>query len=229
VFLVPLASCFYRVLSNIMGEFAPPLMQDDWNRVDCPECGFGYIAGLPSNETAHEAFHQEHVNGPSVDLEEGTYFIDARTDRNIREVVAVAARLSNRDTNYDFPLYDGSDDEDEYVTLVVIKVSERRIVGLIVTRVRDCEYTAELESFAPDVTGGWRPTNAERIPRHSRRALDMIWVLKKYRGKGILRGMLLDLSAHINEPVSELSHSLPFTEDAVSFWKKLNLTKIRVC
>ena len=64
-------------------------------------------------------------------------------------------------------------------TLAVIKVENRRVIGLIVTRNRSCRYHLPLAKFADDAITGWRPTEVDEVPKTSRPNGRMIWVLKR--------------------------------------------------
>lgn len=148
----------------------------------------------------------------------------------MRNLAYRAAQLARRETKYDFPAFDPWERHDpESDTLAVIKVENRRVIGLIVTRNRSCRYHVPLAKFADDAITGWRPTEGDEVPKTSRRTVGMIWVLQRCRGGGVRALELVNaLCAHSGTEVEFLAHETPFTMPALRFWQKLGLERVYI-
>lgn len=195
---------------------------------DCAECGFRYLESEPSNVRAHRNIHDRAVNGPKTTLPDGIYFVNPGSHRRLRQLAYGAAQIARQDTGYDFPSFTVWDRPDHrYQPELAMQVLDNRVVGLVVTRMRPCRHRASLSSFAD--RDGWRPVVTEKVPEERRRTIDMLWVLRKKRGGGdIAWGLVEAVAQHCGTNVGAVAHSLPFTEAALRFWVKRDLTDIYV-
>ncbi len=56
----------------------------------------------------------------------------------------------------------------------------------------------------------------------------MIWVLKKNRKQGMAKRLVEAFAAHCKLKIAQFAHMTPFREDAVRFWKGLDLSTVYV-
>jgi hypothetical protein len=92
---------------------------------------------------------------------------------------------------------------------------------------RPCQNCAELDSFREGDFGYWRPSQIEEVEVTRRRAIDMIWVLRKHRGGGeIAMGLVRALGEHCGLAIEEFAHETPFTAAAVRFWSRQGLSAV---
>lgn len=136
------------------------------------------------------------------------------------------SRIAKRDTPYDFPSYTADEGQFPYRPIVALDVVGGRSVAIVVTRERDCEYRALLADFK---SGGpvnlWKPTKAEQVKRHRRRAIEFMWALQRVRGQGVVDRLLESLTEYLKQPLDQLAQSTPFTQSAVDFWRKRGITQ----
>jgi len=176
----------------------------------------------------HVRVHDEEENGPPSQMNDGSYIVSLEDSQALQHLAELAFRVGKRETPYDFPLFTAGElSTNEPVA--AIQVLGCRVIAGVLTRVRSCEQRTQLANFERSSGDGlWRPTGGETIESHKRRAIEFIWVHKRRRGKGALNGSLAKLTQHIGLPISEFSHSLPFTEAAIKFWRKRSLDSIYV-
>ena len=163
----------------------------------CSECGLDYCRGYAPDERNHRAVHDKTVNGHRTKLPDGVHFVTHRSPMRLQKLVELAASSALWDTKYDFSSFTAIRKQgDEYETVAAFFVSDARVCGLVVSRERDCEYTADLTTFQVGESGTWRPTNVSKVELHKRRAIDMIWVLRRRRRQGIAHRLMLALAGH---------------------------------
>jgi hypothetical protein len=194
----------------------------------CKACGFSYVIGLKEDEERHARFHDEEEYGPMSYMNDGIYIVSLENTQPLRHMAEQAFRVGNREAQYDFALFMADEKSTNQPIAAIDTIGGHAIAGVL-TRNRSCEYRTSLEEFELCALGGrWRPKRGEAIEPHNRRAIEFIWVHKKYRGEKVLDGCLAKLTEHIGHPISEFSHSLPFTEAAVKFWRKRSLGSIYI-
>lgn len=195
----------------------------------CPDCGLLYLRGFSPDERYHRRVHDEAVNGIRARLDDGFHAITHESRIPLQKLVQAAASAARRETEYDFSSFTAiKKNTDEYNTVAMLYIKDGRIRGLLVSRERECRYTASLNSFQPDDLHLWRPTVGTEIKAHTRRVIDMIWVLKKYRKQGVAKGLAEAIAAHCRVTIDDLAHMVPFREDALYLWRALKLSTIYV-
>jgi ribosomal protein S18 acetylase RimI-like enzyme len=208
-----------------MSGDAPP----DNDHGPCPDCGLLYGRGYASDERYHRRVHDEAVNGHRAKLGDGFHAVTHQSLISLQKFAQAAASAARRETGYDFSSFTAIKKKaDEYDTITMLCVKDGRICGLLVTRERECKYTARLNSFQSDDFHSWRPTEVVEVQPHARRAIDMIWTLKKNRKQGVAKGLVEALAAHCKMKTEDFAHMIPFGEDAVRLWKALKLSTIYV-
>lgn len=187
--------------------------------VTCADCGFRYMRTLLEDEREHRRYHDEAINGPKTKFKDGCRIINMKAPKSARELAARAAILAKRDTRYDYPAYRADDNEENPVALIM--VIKGHVVGLVISRERRCQQRASLESLRHKDSG-------TPVQSTVRRSIEMIWVLRKYRRKGVCRGLIVEASKHFALPIEEFAHTTPITDDALEFWRKIGLREVYV-
>ena len=191
----------------------------------CPDCGLGYVPGV--NDEVHKEFHDRVINGFTTDLPDGFHPITNNSPMPLQRVAESAAQAAHDDNTYDFAAFAASEDLDEYNTVVLVWVYERRVCGFIASRERLCCRRTRLDSFRQGFDG-WRPNAMEETPDEQRRNIDMIWIIRKHRRQGYARTLVQELARHCRMGVEEFGHMLPFTESALLFWQTFSFITIYV-
>jgi hypothetical protein len=195
----------------------------------CPDCGLLYARGYAPDERYHRRVHDEAVNGHRANLSDGFHVVTHESPISLQRLAQDAASAALRETKYDFSSFTAIKKKfDEYETIAMLCIKGGRICGLLVSRKRECDCTASLESFQSDCFNSWRPTTVIKVPPHIRRAVDMIWVLKKQRRQGVAKGLTGALASHCGLELKDIAHMTPFLEDALHLWKALKLSTIYV-
>ena len=194
----------------------------------CPECGLSYVRGLPGNERIHRRVHDRTLNGHPTKLCGGFYAITHQSSMQLQRLAEAAAREAQEQTKYDITSFAAAKKKfDEYDTIVMLYVRRGRVRGLLVSRNRECENTANLDSFRSDGER-YAPCEITQVSPHTRRALDMIWVLKKNRRQGVAKALIRALAKHCKMRAEDFAHMTPFTDDALELWKALEFETIYV-
>jgi hypothetical protein len=188
----------------------------------CTVCRFDYVLGLPEDEERHARFHDEEENGPPSDIDDGIHIISLEDSQSLQLAAERAFQVGNREANYDFPLFTAGEASTN-TPVAAIQILNGRAISGVLTRLRSCERRADLASFNLSWGGRWQPSHSEPIKPQQRRSIEFIWVHKRHRGKRMLDESFNELERHFGIPISELSHSLPFTEAALKFWRKKRL------
>jgi hypothetical protein len=153
-------------------------------------------------------------------MEDGVHIVSLDDSQSVQFIVEQAFRVGKRDTPYDFPLFTAGESSTNN-PIAAIQIQNGRAIAGVLTRLRSCEHQAQLANFNRSSWDGlWRPSQYETIASHPRRAIEFIWVHKRHRGGKKLDCTFGELERHLGFPGSELSHSLPFTEAALNFWRK---------
>lgn len=195
----------------------------------CPDCGLGYAHGYGPDERYHRRVHDVAINGPRTKVADGWHFITYQSRMSVQRLAQAAASLARYDTGYDFVSYCGVKKKlDEFKTIAVIRVLDGRVSGLLVSRERKCEYKVSLDTFREDRLESWRPTKGEHVEPHPRRAVDMIWVVKKRRRQGLGSGLLKALAEHCQVRPEDIAHMTPFREDALKLWRGYGLSTLYI-
>ena len=140
----------------------------------------------------------------------------------MQKLAQAAAGEALCETKYDFSSFVAQEPKhDAYETIAAIYIKGGRVCALIVSRERDCQWKARLQDIAED-----KPWNAEELQVHKRRAVDMIWVLKKSRRQGIAKCVVRVMAEHCKVSVESLAHLTPLSMDAINLWYSLKLTTI---
>jgi hypothetical protein len=193
----------------------------------CSECGLDYCRGYAPDERYHRGVHDKTVNGHRTKLTDGFHFVTHRSPMRLQRLVELVASSARWDTKYDFSSFTAIQKQgDEFTTVAAFCVSNARVSALLVSRVRDCEHTADLATFQVDVFGAWRPAKTSKVEMHMRRAIDLIWVLRRSRRQGIAKRLMLEFAEHCGVKVEDLAHMVPFREDAVRFWTALGCATV---
>ena len=156
----------------------------------CNDCDFMYASDLPADRRHHAHRHDEHVNGISwkaTDREniieehpgQRLVLVGSNAPKFLRTRTAKLGRRANRETRYDFGVYD----EDEPDMAVLVGIVEQRAVSMLVTRSMD--WIARWSWKAKD--SGEQPVRVLDI--RSRSGCGFLWVLPKYRGMGLAKKM----------------------------------------
>jgi ribosomal protein S18 acetylase RimI-like enzyme len=139
-----------------------------------------------------------------------------------QRLAQAAASQALYETEYDFTSFSAAEfGHDEHETIAVIYVKGGRVCALVVTRQRRCEWKLQLEDIANKCL-----TNSEKVPLHTRRAVDMIWVLKSSRRQGIATSIVRKLAEHCKISVDSLAHLPPMSDAAISLWRSLRLSTV---
>ena len=195
----------------------------------CPDCGLLYARGYTPDERYHRRVHDEAVNGHRAKMGDGFYPVTHESPISLQKLAQSAASAALWETKYDFSSFTAIKKKlDEYNTIGMIYIKDGRICGLLVSRERECKYTATLNSFQPDEFHSWRPTEVTEVQPHSRRVVDMIWVLKKNRRQGVANKLVEALAVHCKVKIEDFAHMIPFREDAVHLWNGLKLSTVHV-
>jgi len=195
----------------------------------CRDCGLMYARGYAPDERYHRKVHDEALYGRRAELPDGFYAITHESRIALQKLAQSAASAARRETEYDFPSFAAvKKKHDKYKTIAMICVQGGRVCGLLVSRERECQYSASLNSFQRDQLDGWRPTEIKEVESRNRRAIDMIWVLKESRRQGVAKGLADALANHCGLLLEDFAHMLPFREEAVNLWKALELSTIYV-
>jgi GNAT superfamily N-acetyltransferase len=193
----------------------------------CPDCGLNYARGYAPDERYHRRFHDETVNGRRAKLGDGFHAVTHESPIWLQRTAQAAASAARRETKYDISSFTAIKRRfDEWDTIAMLCIKDGRVCGLLVSRQRECQYSASLNSFQLGAFDSWRPTEGIQVIPHTRRAVDMIWVLKKHRRQGVAKGLIEALARHCNLKVEDIAHMIPFREDAVHLWKALKLSTI---
>ncbi len=176
----------------------------------------------------HQVVHDEEENGPPSDMNDGIYIVSLKGPLPLQQMAERVLQIGKSETPYEFPLFTvGERSTNE--PIAAIQILTCRAIAGVLTRIRSCEQRVQLANFVHSSFDGlWRPACGEAIESHLRRATEFIWVHKRHRGRGVLGGCLAKLAEHMGLPISEFSHSLPFTGAAVRFWRKGSLDSIYV-
>jgi zinc-finger of acetyl-transferase ESCO len=122
----------------------------------CTECGFNYSLDHAPDKTYHRKVHDKAVNGSRTKLPDGFHSVTHQSPIAIQRSAQEAASEARRETGYDFTSFYGVKKRfDEHNTIAVICVMSGRVVGLVVSRERECTFRAELNSFREDDFGSW--------------------------------------------------------------------------
>src|SRR5438105_128748 len=110
---------------------------------NCQECGFGYVAGIPSNARAHRKYHDETVNGiPAKRLpgegdiwEQQPYratIVNHSSPMAQKRRAEKTGALANRDRDlrYDNKPYSATSHHDDRDVHVFLLHHQDRIIGL---------------------------------------------------------------------------------------------------
>jgi GNAT superfamily N-acetyltransferase len=183
----------------------------------CPICGLCYADDYPPDVRSHKKFHDLHVNGPKTKLPNGLHLVLPKSPLSHRNAAQAAAVLFKRELHFDFPSYwaTSKDDFRDHRTVASIYVEDGRVVGLLVERDWGCIYKLRL---GDDHYG-------DEQPEIECRRLDVIWVLKSYRGKGVGKLLLrsfvgrnTDKPLAVQVPISDDGQRLLRTFQWTEFW-----------
>jgi ribosomal protein S18 acetylase RimI-like enzyme len=195
----------------------------------CPECGFNYVRGLKDNERYHSVVHDREVNGNRTSEPNGFLFLTHTSPMRLQRLAGAAAASARSETEYDSPAFNAiKKRNDEFNTIAGINVLNGRVCALAVTRIRNCDTIADLRTFEPDELGGWWPARITTVEAHQRRTIEMIWVLRNYRRRGIANQLVHALAEHCEIALADFAHMTPFREDALRFWTSLNYWDIPI-
>jgi len=193
----------------------------------CRECGLLYVHGHAPDEKYHRKIHDETINGHRAKLPDGFYAVTHESRISLQKLAQAAANSAHHETRYDFSSFVAlKKKHDEDKTIAMIYVNAGRVCGLLVTRERECSRAASLNSFQDGDDS--RPTETRDVEPHVRRAVDMIWVLKKMRNQGVAKGLAQALASQCGMKIGDLAHMVPFSESALHLWKALKLSIIYV-
>ena len=202
--------------------------QNDIEQDRCPDCGLLYVHGLARDERYHRKIHDQVVNGPQAKMADGFYAVTHESPMSLQKLAQAAASAAHHDTRYDFSSFVAvKKQHDEDKTIAMIYIEAGRVCGLVVSREQECKFTASLNFFRVDSTDS-RPAETSEVQPHSRRAVEMIWVLKKMRQRGIAKRLAQALASHCGVQITDLAHMIPFSESALHVWKALKLSTIYI-
>jgi ribosomal protein S18 acetylase RimI-like enzyme len=188
----------------------------------CRDCDLRYVRNDSADEQHHREYHDERIDGPKTAMSSGLYLVSSSSNICTRKLAAQAAIHAKRDAGYDFPAYTVDEQNAEDQPLALIAVAQERVVGLIVTSYRVCQHRTT-------VAGLSEPTlSIEDVPPSSRRAIEMIWVLKKCRRAGLARRLVTEVCRSLQVSLKEVAHVTPFTDDALQFWQSFSLHNLFV-
>lgn len=195
----------------------------------CPSCGLQYVRGYGPNERYHRRVHDQTVNGRRTKLADGFYPVTHESRMSMQKLAEAAAGNARWETKYDFSSFTACKKRaDEHKTIAILCVKRGRVCGLLVSRERECRYRATFDAFRPDGHNSWRPDPVRKVEAHPRRAVEMIWVLKKNRRQGIAKGLVHALARLCGTKPEDFAHMIPLREDALNLWKALKLSTIYV-
>lgn len=190
----------------------------------CQECEYNYVRDCPSDVRFHKKVHDRVIHGLKTKLADGCHIVTHASPLRLQKLAEWAASAALHETNFDFKQFSAvRKNVDEYKTVAVITVTNGRVIALVVSRERACERKAALVDFVQDSSRSWRPKKVGRIQSHTRRAIDVIWVLKEHRRQGEAAKVIQSLVEACKIRREHLAHSMPLKEEALLFWKKQNL------
>jgi GNAT superfamily N-acetyltransferase len=189
-------------------------------RTPCMDCGMDYRQDDPGERRQHAVYHDETLFGSKARLDDGCHFVTHESPIARQRLAGKVAESARRETEFDFPLFGARKlKNDELKTIVVLYVENVRVVGLIVSRQKNSAYIADVRSFREDFGGYYRPTRTRKVNQQERRTVDLIWILERFRRRGLGSNLIQRLAEHCETTPQELAHSLPFRESAVRFWQ----------
>lgn len=186
----------------------------------CDECGFDYCDDLEEDISRHALVHRECLNGIELSRSDGIYFVTSSDSGEMQQIACKVTELGRRETLYDFPFFSVGESSEPNL-IVCLWVDRGYVVGVIVTRERNCTQYALLRDFRLDpLIRLWVPTCTSQVLPQTRRSVEFVWVLKACRRRGVANKIFEALSEHLELEISELGHSAMFTTAGFEFWRK---------
>src|SRR5713226_9461291 len=106
----------------------------------CEECGLHFVPDHPPDVRYHRIVHDKAASGPKTKLPDGFHFLTHQSLIGIQRVAQEAASAAHYETGYDITSFYGVKKKcDEHNTLAVICVRDRRVIGLLISRERECK------------------------------------------------------------------------------------------
>ena len=199
--------------------------------VTCSICNFRYVPSVPEDLASHRKRHEETIHGirakaaitDRVVWLEGDFRITAlcALDSKVQRLRAQrVATLGKREGGYDFPPFTAYEHFDERVTHVFLLYHKDRIIGFLVFSLRKDLGVLEWT----DETGETKDLDAKE-PYWT---VDFIWVLRKFRGKGLARKLILVASEYFENPIEKIAWYPPFSKDCLELAKKMYPEKVYI-
>jgi hypothetical protein len=191
----------------------------------CPECGFDYVAGIPSNTRAHRKYHDEMVNGiPARPLasdktiwQEGLYRITLVNHLSPfiqRKRAEKAGIVANRDTRYTFQPYSASESLDDRNVHLFLLHHQDRIVGLLVLEMRSVIWKCTWEEYQRHVSN-------KLLDHPPIWSVVLAWVNRHHRRKGFACRMATEAARFFGIQLEQLGWYTPFTESGRAMVRRL--------
>jgi len=135
-------------------------------------------------------------------------------------LVQWAASMARFELNHDQPQFAArKDDADPDLTVAAIFVEQGRVKAMIVSRMMNCGGQVDILTEHHVV---------EQCPEVKRRAINMIWVLRKSRRLGVAKKLIKFLNDYCGSEVDELGHLMPITPEALQLLRSMGLKQIFV-
>jgi hypothetical protein len=193
----------------------------------CEICGLGYVPEYPPDAARHRREHDEFIHGiaakplrsDSVVFGDGVLRITlVRPGAPIaqRKRVERIGRRANWETEYDFGVY-GATEAGNLELDIHALVGHRndRAIALLIFERRSRVW---ISHWGPDAA----PCDAIRVENSGPRwTVGFVWVLAKYRRRGVALKLLEQASRHTHVPLSDLGWYTPFSDAGKALAKHL--------
>lgn len=191
----------------------------------CPECGMGYVKGLPDNERQHRQYHDRVVYGLRAQLLKSDQTIWQASEQRITVVTArspiaqrrraqTIASLANLETRYNGGIYHAAEPPDEREIHLFLYHQCNRARGITVLERRPTIWRCRW------CNGG--PPSCEELRGHEPMwAVAFLWAHRRSRRQGIARRLIAQAMHHLRVSLDQLGWYTPFTDDGRVFVKAL--------
>ena len=186
--------------------------------IHCDICDFMYASDLATDRRSHARRHDEHVNGIPWKVTDRETFLEEHpglrlvlvgitAPKFVRLRTAKLGRCANRETQYDFGVYD----EDEPGMAAIVGIVEQRAVSMLVTRSMDWiarwSWKAKDSHEQPVKVSDARP----------RSGCGFLWVLPEHRGTGLAKKMADAAIEQSPQTAQDFPWQPPFSDSGERF------------
>jgi GNAT superfamily N-acetyltransferase len=185
----------------------------------------GYVWEEPRDRQLHRAYHDEWQHGVKMSplrsdeiiaTDGGTEFllISPSSHEAQKRRAARVATNANRETRFDFGLYDGGSEDRQMRAHVIIARRDFRGIGLGIARRRD-----DLWHYS------WEDYDAKREVAHvrgERWSIDYLWVRRDVRGTGLAQQLVTHICIVLATTAEDMAWLAPLTPSAERLVRRLS-------